>query len=115
MYMQKTASATMTTPSIANLINDGGIERALQQLLHRTQGIEGLADCFAEHGFAHLVNSWRQGQARHVSPHQLFTVLGYDGLRRLAGVADLSLAQTLAGLAAILPRHMVSSYQQSAH
>lgn len=106
-------------PSTAHLrsVLDGrleGLRRAAQALFDEAGGARGLENLFQAHGLGHLPQAWAQGHAHVLPPHQLHTLIGREQLARLAQLADLSLAQTLAGLSDYLPNYFAHEHEFNA-
>ena len=96
------------SPGIRPALSDTepGVRRAALMLVQLVGGLPGLYNLFEERGHGELIAAWCGGQARRITPHQLHDVIGREWLRHLAEFADLSLAQTLAGLSDFLPGYV---------
>lgn len=95
------------TQSASLLTDEQRMHQATESLIAVSGGLDGLVHRFAEADLSALMRCWLAGRRRRVTPHQMYHLVGHELLVQLAQSAGLSLAQTLAGIAAHLPMHVM--------
>jgi uncharacterized protein YidB (DUF937 family) len=81
-----------------------GMTTALNQILEKHGGLQGVVSEFERNGFGPTVQSWvAKGPNQAIAPDEINRVLGSDLLQQLAAKTGLSVQDLTQKLAQILP------------